>query len=95
MMRLSDDKINYLSHVILKNLKEWDMVEFSVEDNDIRLLIKEGLIQGLGVIEELEAKVARTLQSYSRRIVEGSREWDAMFAKTFEEELHKIKPVKE
>ena len=34
-----------------------------------------------------------TLQSYSRKIVEGSREWDLMYSKTYEEELQKLKAV--
>ena len=94
-MRLSDDKINHLSHVILKNLKEWDLMSFQSDENDIRLGIKEGLLDGLSVIEGVEEKVRTMLHSYSRKIVEGSREWDVMYAKTFEEELHKITPAKE
>jgi hypothetical protein len=94
-MRLSDDKINHLSHVVMKALGSWDGVDFLRDENDVRLGIKEGLNQGMNIIEAVEEKVRRSLLSYSRKILEGSREWDVMFAKTFEEELHKLAPSKE
>jgi hypothetical protein len=95
MVRLSDDKINHLSHVVVNSLAQWDMVDFAREPNEVRLGVKEGIIAGLRTIERLEEKVRRMLQSYSRKIVEGSREWDVMYAKYFEEELQKLSPVKE
>ena len=94
-MRLSDDKINHLSHVLLQGLKEWETAIFKKPDNDVRLIVKDGLIEGLTDIENLEEKVKNILQSYSRKLEEGSREWDVMFAKTFEEELQKLRPVRE
>jgi hypothetical protein len=33
--------------------------------------------------------VRRTLASYSRKIVEGSREWDVMYQKLYDEEFAK------
>ena len=94
-MRLSDDKINHLSHVVMKELEQWDGIDFLRDENDVRLGVKGGLQEGLGIIEAVEEKVKRSLLSYSRKILEGSREWDVMFAKTFEEELHKLAPSKE
>ncbi len=94
-MRLSDEKINHLSHEILRALVKWDGVDFLHDQNDVRLGVKEGLSHGLQIIEGVEEKVKRSLQSYSRKILEGSREWDIMFAKTFEEEIHKLTPAKE
>jgi hypothetical protein len=92
-MRLSDDKINYLSHVLVKSLDDYSEVDFEVEDNQVRLTIKEALVESLRTFEELEEKVRGTLSSYSRKIVEGSREWDLMYSKTYEEEIQKLKGV--
>jgi hypothetical protein len=94
-VRLSDDKTNHLSHVVMKSLTAWDPVDFLSDENDIRLAVKEGLIEGLTIIDQVEEKVQRSLLSYSRKIVEGSREWDIMFAKAFEEEIEKISHTKE
>lgn len=94
-MRLSDDKVNHLSHVILKKIKNDNIVEFCIDENDIRLGIKEGLAEGLEIIDNVENKVKEVLHSYSRKIIEGSREWDVMFNKIYEEELSKLGPTKE
>ena len=97
-MRLSDDKTNHLSHVLVKNLREYrdddgNDVDFKVEDNQVRLTIKGALVECLETFEELEEKVKKTVSSYSRKIVEGSREWDLMYSKTYEEEIQKLKGV--
>jgi hypothetical protein len=92
-VRLSDDKISHLSHVLLAALQEYADVDYRAEDNQVRLMIKEALVESLVTLDELEEKVSRTLQSYSRKIVEGSREWDLMYSKTYEEELQKLKVV--
>ena len=89
-MRLSDDKVNQLSHVVLEALRTWDQVEFLADDNDVRLAVKEGLVEGMGIIDGIELKGRGMLGSYSRKILEGSQEWDVMYAKAFEEELHKL-----
>ena len=92
-MRLSDDKVSHLSHLLLAALLEYPDVDYRAEDNQVRLMIKEALVESLRTLEELEEKVNHTLQSYSRKIVEGSREWDLMYNKTYEEELQKLKVV--
>jgi hypothetical protein len=97
-MRLSDDKTNHLSHVLVKSLREYrddddNDMDFKVEDNQVRLTIKGALVECLETFEELEEKVKKTVSSYSRKIVEGSREWDLMYSKTYEEEIQKLKGV--
>jgi hypothetical protein len=92
-VRLSDDKISHLSHLLLAALQEYSDVDYRAEDNQVRLMVKEALVESLRTLEELEEKVNHTLQSYSRKIVEGSREWDLMYSKTYEEELQKLKAV--
>jgi hypothetical protein len=92
-VRLSDDKVSHLSHLLLAALEEYPDVDYRAEDNQVRLMVKEALVESLRTLEELEEKVNHTLQSYSRKIVEGSREWDLMYNKTYEEELQKLKVV--
>jgi hypothetical protein len=92
-MRLSDDKINHLSHVLLQSLKDFPEIQFKEEENQVRLSIKEALLESLDLFDKMEEKVRETLISYSRKIVEGSREWDVMFSKAYEEEIKKLKAV--
>lgn len=93
-MKLSDDKINHLSHVLVRSLRDFPGVRFQEEEeNQVRLSIKESLVESLLLFEKIEEKVREILASYSRKIIEGSREWDIMFVKTYDEEIKKLKAV--
>ena len=90
-MKLSDDRISHLSHVLFKALNAMDEVDFMAEDNDVRLEIKKTLVECLRTFEGIEEKIQKTLGSYSRKIVEGSREWDVMWSKAYDEEIQKLR----
>ena len=92
-MLLSDDKVTHLSHVILNHFKNPANARLKVEEVAVLREIKRFLAAELRVDEEVEAFVRRRLASYSRPLVEGSPEWDALFRKTFEEEMRKRKKL--
>ena len=81
-MKLSDDRINHLSHELFKALNAMDEVDFMEEENEIRLRMKKTLVECL-----------RLFGTYSRKIVEGSREWDVMWSKAYDEEIRKLRAV--
>jgi hypothetical protein len=86
-MGLSREKVNHLSQVLTQGLAERSDVTFHEPFNTIRLEIVRAINDALKLEEAIDAAVRRTLTSYSRKIVEGSREWDVMYQKLFEEEL--------
>lgn len=88
-MSLSRPKINALSHLIVKALRKADTVKFLKAENDVRLQIVKTLTDELKIEEVVDAEVRRKLASYSRKIVEGNREWDVMYQKLYEEEMKK------
>jgi hypothetical protein len=90
-MKLSDDRINQLSHVLFKGINAMDEVDFMADDNDVRLEMKKTLVECLRTFEGIEEKIQATLGSYSRKIVEGSREWDVMWSKAYDEEIQKLR----
>ena len=90
-MKLSDDRINQLSHVLFKGINAMDEVDFMADDNDVRLEIKKSLVECLRTFEGIEERIQQTLGSYSRKIVEGSREWDVMWSKAYDEEIQKLR----
>jgi hypothetical protein len=51
--------------------------------------IANTMLEDLSVEEEVDKEVQRILRSYKRKIIEGSREWDVMYHKTFEEQMKK------
>ncbi len=88
-MSLSREKINHLSHIIVQGLGELSGITLEEPPNTVRLEIVRSLQEALQLEEAIEATVKRTLNSYSRKIVEGSREWDVMYQKLYDEELDK------
>ncbi len=92
-MKLSDDRINHLSHVLFKALNALDEVDFMEDENEVRLRMKQTLVECLRQFDAIEEKIQGTLGSYSRKIVEGSREWDVMWSKAYDEEIRKLRAV--
>jgi hypothetical protein len=88
-MSLSRPKINYLSQLIVKALQKADTVKFLKAENDVRLQVVKTMSDELKIEEAIDAEVRRKLASYSRKIVEGNREWDVMYQKLVEEETKK------
>lgn len=85
-MMLSDDKISHLSHVLLKGLLDRKLVEPLEEAGRVRTEIKRTIMSELRIGEEIDATVRNKLQSYSKKIVEGSPEWDILYKRFFREE---------
>jgi hypothetical protein len=85
-MMLSEDKISHLSHVILKGLTDRKLIETIEEDNKIRTEIKKTIVSELKVGEEIDSAVRKKLQSFSKKIVEGSPEWEILYKKYYKEQ---------
>jgi hypothetical protein len=86
-MSLSREKVNYLSQVLTKGLADIPGVTLQAPENTVRLEIVRAIFDGLKLEDAIDAAVRRTLNSYTRKIVEGSREWDVMYQKLYDEEL--------
>jgi hypothetical protein len=88
-MSLSREKINHLSQILMRELPKLPGVTLQAPTNTIRLEIVRAFNEALKLEADIDTAVRRTLTSYSRPIVEGSREWDVMYQKLYEEELAK------
>ena len=88
-MRLSRDKVLHLSGLIVQALTDQKLVTVLKDQNSLRMEIANTMLEELSVEEEVEQEVQRILRSYKRKIIEGSREWDVMYRKTFEELMKK------
>lgn len=88
-MRLSREKVNHLSKLILKDLLEDDRVEFYCDENDLRLEIVDIIKGELEVEDEIDDAVRRTIESYSKDIREGTDEWEILYHKHYNEETKK------
>ena len=88
-MRVSRDKVMHWSHLIVSALENSEGTTWLVDKNTLRMEIAHFMIGELQIEEEVDQEVRRILKSYKRNIAEGSREWDIMYQKTFEEQMKK------
>ena len=89
-MRITDDKLNKLAHVVADTLAKIDEVDFLEDRNTIRQEARKAL--GKLLIEELKIDAAARQKIASQRkiIVEGSQEWDILYRKYYNDEVKKL-----
>ncbi|MBI5050634.1 MAG: DUF507 family protein [Nitrospirae bacterium] len=88
-MRLSDDKITHLTHISLKGLLDKNIINILSEDSAIRREMRRVITNELKLAEDMDRAVRGKLASYSKKIPEGSPEWDILYHKFFHEEAAK------
>ena len=94
-MRLSHERCVHLSHLFVNALEDDDGIEFLVDTNDIRLHVLQILESELVKEDEMEEAIRRKIASQRRDLPEGSAEWDLLFRKYLDEEMKKVKRVRE
>jgi len=85
-VRLSDEKITHLTHVLLKGLIERKVIIPRTDEGSIRREMRRVIMDVLNIAEEIDVVVRKKLESYSKKIIEGSSEWDVLYNKFFTEE---------
>ena len=88
--RLSREKINFLSKQILNQLFENDQVEFFDEPNEIRLSIVKSIEEEINLYGLIDKKAIEKIQSQKKAIEEGSREWEILNRKYYNEDITKL-----
>lgn len=89
-LRLSREKINFLSRIILNSLFENDQVEFLDDPNEIRLVIVKSIEEEIKLYNIIDRKAIEKIQSQKKSIEEGSREWEILYRKYYNEEIQKL-----
>ena len=92
-MRLSEDRISHLAHLIQDALEHNKSVEPLQAEERLLREIKRTITAELRFEEEADAAARRTIQSLSRKIPEGSREWEVLYHKYREEEMRRRKII--
>jgi len=88
-VRLGRERINHLTNLIVKNLKESDEVNFQGEDHDVRINVVRTITNELLIDDEIDEEVRRILSTYSNRLVEGTRDWEILYYKHYEQEAQR------
>jgi len=94
-MRLSHERCVHLSHQVINLFEDDDRVEFLSEINDIRHKILQILEAEMVRQEELEESIRRRITTQRRDIPEGSAEYELLYRKYYEDEMKKVRRVRE
>jgi uncharacterized protein len=88
-MRLSEDRISHVSHLVLDMLMQDRHVDAIQPEERILREIKRTITDELKFDDEADTVVRTMIQSLSRKVPEGSREWEVLYQKYREEELRR------
>lgn len=90
MSRASEGRVSALAHIALTAIKKGTEVADLREDRLVLIEIKAALNDFFSIDDALDVKVRRKIASLSRRVPEGSSEWDVLYRQYLEEEKRKI-----
>ncbi len=87
-MKFSDDRISHIAYLIHKGLVKDQLASYTDEDKAHRE-IKRTLIEYLKVEDAADQAARDKIATLKRGVQEGSREWEVLYRKYFEEEMGK------
>lgn len=89
-MKLSRDKINHISSLIVRDFEKRDELDYKIPLNGIRLEIVKIFMDELQLDDAADAAARKILASYStKNLREGTPEWEIMYQKHYDEEMTK------
>jgi len=87
---LSEDRQTHLAHVIIDGLWKDDLVDYTDEDEAIREA-KRVVVEYVKHETSVDDTVRQRILSQKKGVLEGSREFDILYKKYYEEEQSKRK----
>jgi hypothetical protein len=84
-MKLSEDRISHIAHKIWDALYDEDLVDYTDDDKALKG-IKLAMAGYLRTDDEIDDAARQKIASLKRGVSEGSREWDILYQKYYEEE---------
>jgi len=87
-MNISEDRTSHIAHKVLDKIWKNDLVDFPTEPRALQR-IKLSISEFFANTEEIDQSVRRKLASYAQAKVPGSRDWEILYKKFYEEEAAK------
>ena len=82
-----DDRYNEVSHLILDELYENYLLEYEVNDNQIRNVIFKAFKAFSDAYDKMDDKVYEQIQNMKKEYVQGSMEYELLYERLYEDEL--------
>ena len=90
-MKLSRDKINHISSLIVNDFENREELDYKMDLNDVRLEITRVMTEELQMDDRADAEASKIIASYKeKKVREGTPEWDIMYQKHYEDCLKKL-----
>jgi len=89
-MFVSEDRISHLAHRVMDSLWKNDLADFPDEPRSLQT-VKSSITAFFAMAEEIDQAVRKKLASYSQAKVPGSRDWEILYRKFYEEEVARRK----
>jgi hypothetical protein len=87
-MKLSEERTSHLCHLVWDALYDDDLVDYT-DDDAALLCIKKAFTDYLKIHDQIDDFAREKVASLKRGVQEGSREWDILYKKYYEEEASK------
>ncbi len=87
-MKLSEERVSHLAHLVWDALYDEDLVDYPNEEEALKA-IKRAMLDYLKTDDQIDDLARQKILSQKRGIQEGSREWDILYRKYYEEEAAK------
>ena len=84
-----EERYSELSHKILDELYEEDLIHFDVSENRIKNIIYNGITSFIAEASEIEDAIMDKIRTYKKRYIPGTDEFDILHEKLYREELQK------
>jgi hypothetical protein len=84
-----EERFSDISHKILDELYEEDLIHFDVTENRIKNIIYNAITSFIAETSEIEDAVMDKIRSYKKRYIPGTDEFDILHEKIYREEMMK------
>ncbi|MDR2635671.1 MAG: DUF507 family protein [Campylobacteraceae bacterium] len=89
-----EERYSDLSHRILNKLQKDALVKYQVSENRVKNVIYNAIEEYLKTYEKTQDIVLEKIDSYKRKLIPGTEEYDLVFERLYEEELRKKGMIK-
>jgi hypothetical protein len=87
-MRLSEDRISHISHLVTDGVWNDDLVDYTDEERALAE-VKAVITEYLKLEDDADEAARNKINSLSKHVPEGSHEWNILYKKYFDDELER------
>ena len=84
-----EERYSDISHKILDELYEEDLIHFDVTENRIKNIIYNAITSFIAEASEIDDAIMDKIRTYKKRYIPGTDEFDILYEKLYREELTK------